>query len=206
MRTKNQTLGEQAARFSLYAPFVAFLIGAIGRGARTEPGVAIALFSINMLLILAGFALGIFALVSIRRYGSQYILGRAIGGLLLNGIVIAALILFLLPPLLAGSTKAKVPGHWHMRSVAAGPANQIDVTFNPDGTFHFVGSNGSASFFVDGRWVLTPSRVIGLTIERADGGAFQVGQKIGLGKVSAIDDKVLVLGTDKGDEVYDRIP
>jgi hypothetical protein len=206
MRAKNQTLGEQAARFSLYAPFVVFLIAAIGRGSH-EPGVAIALVSINMLLILAGFVLGIFALVSIRRYGSQYILGRAIGGLLLNGMAITVILIFVLPLLLAGNTKGKVAGHWHGRSVATGPQQkQVDVTFNPDGTFHFVGSGDSGSFSIDGRWVMDTSRVIGLIIERSDGGAPRAGAKIRWGKVNTIDGKQLVLSTEDGEEVYDRVP
>jgi hypothetical protein len=207
MRAKDQTLGEQAARFSLYAPFVAFLIGAIGRGAHTEPGVGIALFSINMLLILAGFALGIFALVSMRRYGRQYILGRAIGGLLLNGIVIAGLLTFMLPILLAGNTKGQVVGRWQMRSVPVGSQKQIEITLNPDGTFHFTGSGGVKAVSMDGQWVLTPGQVIGLTVERVDSGnASIVGSKIGFGAVKSVDDKKLVLRTDRGEEIYDQVP
>lgn len=208
MQARNQTLGEQAARFSLYAPFVAFLIGAIGRGAGTEPGVGIALFSINMLLILAGFGLGIFALFSMRRYGRQYILGRAIGGLLLNGIVIVCLLAFVFPLLLAGNTKGRVVGRWQMRSVAVGPQQeQIEITLNPDGTFHFTGGGGDKAVSMDGQWVLTPKQIIGLTIERVNtGNASIIGSKIGFGTVKSVDDKKLVLGTDKGEEIYDRVP
>jgi hypothetical protein len=207
MQETKQSLGEQAARFCLYAPFAVLVIGLLTLGNREQPGVNTAIFTINCLLIVAGFALGMFALLSMHRYGRQRILGRVIIGLLLNTIIIIVTLSTLFPLIRAGRMRGQVVGHWQMQSSPKGIARQFDVTFNKDGTFHFAGSGVGYEAAIDGHWVLTPSFVVGLTVENvAVGDVAAVGKKMGLGVVKAIDARQMVLRTDNGDEVYTRMP
>src|SRR3954470_15206074 len=90
------SFGEQAARFSLYVPLAVILVGCFSRST-TEPGVAAALAWFNVALIVAGFLLGIVALLSIRKFGPERILRRAIFGILFNGLAIALLVSVLGP-------------------------------------------------------------------------------------------------------------
>ncbi len=156
MSEAKQSFGEQAARFGLYAPFVVLAIGWFTTGS-DDRSVAIAVFSINMVLILSGFALSVIALASMRRYGRRGILGRGIAGLLFNGLVLAAVATFLLPKVFAGNIKGQIVGHWRMQANPSTPGKQIDITFSPGGKFHFVMSDsGHAPVMADGDWVLTP--------------------------------------------------
>ena len=80
---------KQAALFSLVAPFVGFGIGIFGQQAvQGNRAAAIILGCISTLLILTGFVLGIIALFGIKKYGKKGILGRAIAGVCINGVII----------------------------------------------------------------------------------------------------------------------
>src|SRR4051794_3611925 len=68
---ERQSFGEQAARFSLYVPPAVLVIGCITRGNADQPGVGMTIAWINLALIVAGFLLGVAALISMRIYGRQ---------------------------------------------------------------------------------------------------------------------------------------
>src|SRR5688572_19184773 len=97
MPRPKQSFGEQAARFSLYAPFAVLLIGLLTLGNRDQWGVGITIGVINILLLVAGLGLGIVALLSMRRFGRERILGRAIVGILLNGLAVGFIASALFP-------------------------------------------------------------------------------------------------------------
>src|SRR2546423_750075 len=84
MRDSKESFGVQAARFSMYVPVAVVLIGCFSRGSGDQPSVVIAHFWLNVAPILAGFVLGIVALLSIRPFGTGGILGRAIVGVWLH--------------------------------------------------------------------------------------------------------------------------
>ncbi len=205
MPKQPQTFGEQAARFSLYAPVAAILIGIFTAANREQPGVAIVLAVINCLLILAGLIFGVIALLSIKRYGRQHILGRAIGGLVFNGIIIASLLTFLVPAVMAGRMKAKVAGRWLSRSNPPG-ITKMEVTFGKTGVFTLVSSAGdTTASSLEGQWGLTRNHMLGVTIDRVIVGNPSVtGKWIGLGIIQAVDDQHLVLRANNADETYTR--
>ena len=83
------SFARQAALFSLLAPFVSIGINIFGHQAVQGNGVAMILLGGTCtLLILAGFVLGIVALVGTRKRGTKGILGKAIAGICINGIII----------------------------------------------------------------------------------------------------------------------
>ena len=206
------TFGEQAARFSVYVPVCVLLIGCFARS-NSDPNVSLILFWLNVSLILAGFVLGIIVLLSMKQYGTEGILGRAIAGILLNGLCIGLLIVVMLPLLGAGRTKDQVVGHWRMTNKPDPAIKQIDLTLTKNGRFDLTTQRvDGISVTIDGTWVFTPKRLIGVTVEHvnASGGAnadtSMVGKKIGLGTVKTIDQEQMVLATDKGEESYKRLP
>lgn len=86
----------QAAQASFLAPIIAFGIGIlvnIGNAGHTSPLVGIITGSVCTILILLGFVFAIIALLGIRHHGKKGILGRAIAGLCINGILIAFIII-----------------------------------------------------------------------------------------------------------------
>jgi hypothetical protein len=202
-----QSFGEQAARFSLYAPLLAFFIGIIANASRDKASAAMPLLIINCLLVVAGLVLGIAALVSMRRYGRQGILGRAIAGVLLNGMIVTALAAVVLPLVLAGRVKNQLPGQWSLQAAPKQVMDSTTMTLNQDGTFILESSRDSATIMsVSGTWVLTRTRVLGVNIERVkQGEPSAVGQRIGLGTVKSIDEKQMTLQTDNGEERYARV-
>jgi hypothetical protein len=208
MARSNQSPGEQAARFSLYAPLVVFVIGIFSRSSHGELGVAIALFSINVFLIIVGFGLGVLALFSMQWYGPERILGRAVGGVLLNGLLMVFILFFMLPLLTAGRVKGQLAGHWQKRPDTASAGVQLDLTLADDGAFHFTSSGDPhGPVVLDGKWAMTPMHGIRLNIERVDvGSPSAVGKNFLVGTVKTIDDKQLILRTETGEEAYDKIP
>ena len=189
-------MGEQAAKFSMYAPLVALAIGCLGRaGGMQDRSAAMVLATINMLLIVAGFILGIVALISVKKHSPERILGRAIIGIILNGLVLA-LILFAFSSMgSAGQIKKQVVGAWQYQS---GPDRNLKtalITFNADDTFKmqstFVSGGGVS---MTGKWSFSPPG--------SDGS--MNGQKIALGAVKRVDLRELVLASEKGDETFKR--
>jgi hypothetical protein len=80
----------QAAKAAWMAPLIAFLLGCCTVGAkRGAPSASLVISMIQLLLILAGVGLGIFALTGVGKHGSEGILAPAIVGLVLNVGIIA---------------------------------------------------------------------------------------------------------------------
>lgn len=64
----------------------------VGLRDQAVPLVGIITGSVSVLLIVLGFAFGIVALLGMRRHGRTGILGRAIAGVCINGILIAVMV------------------------------------------------------------------------------------------------------------------
>lgn len=108
-----RSLFHQAAKYSLYAPIAALLLGMTGNivlddlsetGFARLGGLAIGVF--NIFLILSGFAAGIVALFGIGRHGAKGIVGPAVPGMLISGILILFMALAT-PALLRAVEKAR---------------------------------------------------------------------------------------------------
>jgi hypothetical protein len=207
-----QSFGEQAARFSMYVPIAVFLIGCFGRAGasadKSDRSVALTLFGINMLLIVTGFV------PRHRRAGLDETLRAgahprpAIIGVVLNGLALLLVATVFLPLMGAGNTKQQVVGTWRLTNSADPSIKQLDITFNKDDTFTFVSSRvDGAKVTITGKWVFTPTKTIGLDVEKLNGedNPAMTGKKMGLGKVKKIDAKNMTLTTDKGEEVYQRV-
>jgi hypothetical protein len=205
-----QSFGEQAARFSLYAPIAAILVGCFSRSSNSERSVVLALAWFNLALIGAGFVLGIIALLSMKKFGRERILGRALFGILINGLVLGLFVSVLMPSRASAAVRQQVVGRWQLQSSSQQQASsQLEVALNADGTFKLTSrSSDGRSGSVIGTWVMTPTRTVGITVDRVEGGGDTslVGKKIGLGQVKQVDAGRLVLTTDKGEEVYQRLP
>ena len=205
-RPQKQSLGEQLARFSLYVPVVILVLGFCTTGVtQRDRSVGVALFYLNVTLIVLGFLAGIGALVSMSRFGKSGILGRAIGGLLLNGLAIGALLAFLTPLVRTAQMRTALVGDWAL--VQAPDLNaKIDVHFDKDGRFRFTTDDALNSPAVfSGKWALTSNRVVAIKIEQVENGNQEmVGQSIGLGSIESVDQKQMVLKTDKGHETYQK--
>lgn len=82
----------QAAQASFLAPLISigigFFVNVIGSGGHPSPLAGIITGSLCSLLIVLGLLFGIIALFGIRRYGKKGILGRAIAGILINGLLL----------------------------------------------------------------------------------------------------------------------
>ena len=183
------------------------VIGFFGRILRDEAGRAQVLLFINIALIVCGLCAGIFALLSMRRYGRKRILGRSIVGVIFNGLIIAALLNLFLPSLLSGTSRSNVVGKWTAK-LATKPPSTVVVAFDEDGAFRYdaSGANGQVAT-LSGTWVMTPTKTIGLTIEDVgQGDRTAIGQQLRFGIVQLIDEKQMVVKTDRGEEVYQRIP
>ena len=85
----SNSFARQAALFSLLAPFVAIGINIFGHQAVQGNRVGmIVLGGTCTLLILLGFVFGIVALIGMRKHGKKGILGKAITGVCINGVII----------------------------------------------------------------------------------------------------------------------
>jgi hypothetical protein len=85
----HNSFAKQAALFSLLAPFVSIGINICGNQA--VQGNRVGMFVLGgtcTLLILLGFVFGIVALIGMRKHGTKGILGKALAGVCLNGIIL----------------------------------------------------------------------------------------------------------------------
>jgi len=83
----------QAANFSLAAPFIAMVLNWFSRDeVRRNRGSMLIVGGICMLLIVSGFILGVIALVRTKKCGREGIFGKAITGVCINGLYIAAIL------------------------------------------------------------------------------------------------------------------
>ncbi len=203
-RVEKQSIGEQLARFSLYVPLVVMVLGFCTTGiTERERDVGIALFYFNVALIVSGFLAGIAALISISRFGRSGILYRALGGIILNGIVIVATFAFLLPVIRTAQMREAIVGHW---TLTQGPtlAAKVEVQLEKDGRFRFTADDGTNPVAtIAGRWAFTRDHLLGFSVEEiTNGNPEMTGKKIGVGTVLSADKAQMVLKTDKGNETY----
>ena len=78
----------------MLAPLIAIAMNLFGRQAVQGNRFAmIILGGTSTLLILLGFAFGIVALTGVRKHGAKGILGRAIAGICINGVIIAFMLI-----------------------------------------------------------------------------------------------------------------
>jgi ABC-type molybdate transport system permease subunit len=85
----------QAAQASLMCPLMAVgvsIVVNVGLGNQPMPMVKMITGGLSVLLIVLGFVFGIVALVGMRRHGRQGIMGRAIAGVCINGLLIAVMV------------------------------------------------------------------------------------------------------------------
>ncbi len=116
----------QAAKGAWVAPLIAFGLGCCTRGVqRASPGVGATIGIFQIVLIVAGVGLGIFALVGVRKHGGSGILFPAIAGLVLNALFIG-LIVVLAMMLMTGRLPVGAGG-----GGVAPPAPTVPVTPNP---------------------------------------------------------------------------
>jgi hypothetical protein len=101
------SFARQAALFSLLAPLVSIGVNVVGH--QSVQGNQVGMMVLGgtcTLLILAGFVLGIVALIGTRKHGRKGILGRAIAGICINGIIICFM-LVAIPSFLKAAERAK---------------------------------------------------------------------------------------------------
>jgi hypothetical protein len=92
----------QAAKASLFAPLLSFIIGMLAQPQMRGNRIGMFIIgSISTLLIIAGFILGIMALVSCRRHGYVDTFGRAVTGTLINGLFVFGM-LVIVPRVMMG--------------------------------------------------------------------------------------------------------
>jgi len=201
-----ESSGQQRARFSLYAPFVAYLIGQVAKVSNDQT-VAIIAVVINLGLIVTGFCLALAALAAYSQHHRSGVLGRAIGGVLFNGLALAGAAYVLVP--LAGhlQTKHKLAGRWSMNVPPGYVIKSATLTLTPDGDFTLESSTARGPTALAGHWGLNREEVLGVKVDRVSTGAnpATIGKPIGLGKVQSVDDYQMTLTTDHGEETYARI-
>jgi ABC-type molybdate transport system permease subunit len=99
----------QAAQASLLAPLFSVGVGVVvnvGMGNQATPLAKLITGCLSVLLILSGFILGIVALLGTRRYGKKGIMGRAVAGICINGVIIAFMIISI-PTYMKAAERAK---------------------------------------------------------------------------------------------------
>jgi hypothetical protein len=99
----------QAAQASLLAPLTAVgvsIVVNVGIGNQASPLAKIITGSLCVLLIVLGLVFGIVALFGVRHHGRKGILGRAIAGVCINGILIALMALSI-PGFMKAAERAK---------------------------------------------------------------------------------------------------
>lgn len=194
------SFGMQAARFSIFAPFTVFLISVFTKSVQEQSrGALMAILSINILLIVMGFIFGIVALVSTRRFGREGIFGRAISGIVLNGLVLMVVLFILAPMANSARIKTHLVGHWSLIQTQQETEKngQLELIIDKNGDIDLIQTIGSLPpETIHGQWGLTKSNVIGIKIED---------KKFGLGSVKTLDEIELILGTDSGEEMYKRV-
>ena len=206
MAEDNQTFGEQAARFSLYAPFVALGIGILLIRDSATGGLKFSLAVLNCILIGAGLVFGVVALALIRRHNRRRILGRALVGVLLNAFLAVSATTFFLTARHRVSLGDQVVGHWQTTTKTPAMIVTGDFFYKPDGTFDMKTTRSDGlTVNVHGRWGLSKSNQLVLSPTQSDGDQAILKQQLVLGKVMQADDQQLILDTGSGQEISHRI-
>lgn len=93
MRKEGESFAAQAARCSLFIPMLTIVVNVLSGSLKAaSPEFGVFLGWLLMLIYLGCFGLAIYALLMIRRHGRKGILGFALGGLVLNLLIIASFI------------------------------------------------------------------------------------------------------------------
>lgn len=93
MRKEGEPFAAQAARCSLFIPLLAIVVNVFsGSLKKATPEFGVFLGWVLFLVYLGCFGLAIYALFMIRKHGRKGILGFAVGGLVLNLLIIASFI------------------------------------------------------------------------------------------------------------------
>lgn len=101
---------KKAATFSAVAPFVGMAINIFGRHAAPDNRtLVIVLGAASTLLVVAGFVCALVGLFGVRRHGPQGILGRALAGAFMNGLLIAVMLVTLSAMLKTGGQAPQPP-------------------------------------------------------------------------------------------------
>jgi hypothetical protein len=217
--TERESIGVQAARFALYSPVAVLMLGCFttfaGRQSAADGAVQassaaqtnVALAWLNVALIVVGFLLGLFALISMRRFGREGILWRASTGIVLNGLLLLVLMSVFSAARGMANQRAQLVGTWHLQSAPEKMAGSMALSLRADGTFDFDQTNPAGKRTrVFGEWVMLRDRKLGISIDRVENANPQmVGQKMGLGFVESVDAGQMKLRTDAGNEVYSRV-
>jgi fumarate reductase subunit D len=86
-----------AAKFSLWAPVLTIPVNLLATFTLTSAQASgeylgsVVQTGVTALVIVTGFALGWFALLKARRVGREQIFGRAVAGIVINGVLMAGL-------------------------------------------------------------------------------------------------------------------
>jgi hypothetical protein len=92
-RAEGGGFARQAATFSIAAPIVAIALNWFSREAVRGNRIGMMIVGCTViLLILSGFVLGIVALVQMKKDGREGVLGKAIAGVCINGLLIALML------------------------------------------------------------------------------------------------------------------
>jgi hypothetical protein len=84
---------KRAARYSIYAPIAAVLLNWLSNSVGMETAqMKLIIGSIIIALFIIGLVMAVIALIGMRKHGKKGILGYAVAGLLINGLVIAGTI------------------------------------------------------------------------------------------------------------------
>ena len=94
---RERTSAVSAAKFSLWAPVLTIPVNLLttvvlssAQASGTYLG-SVVQTGVTSLVIVTGFALGWFALLKTRRVGRQVVFGRAVAGIVINGVLIVGL-------------------------------------------------------------------------------------------------------------------
>ena len=199
--------GEQASKFSLYAPIVALVLGFLTINNR-QGGAGVFIAWTNVGLAVSGLCLGLFSLTKLGASNRNCILVRALIGIILNGLIVVGVVMILNMASTTLTIHDRIVGHWRVTKSVVRNTGQTSVTYRPDGTCELVqtsaeGRSGKAT----GNWLLEAAgHHLLITIRHGDGDASLAGKTLNLGRVKSVDDSQMVLDTGAGDEISQRIP
>jgi hypothetical protein len=123
--SQQKPFAKQAATFSLWAPLTAFAANIVARAAGMPRATLMVVGIVSMALYVSGLALGIVALVGIRKHGREGIVGRAGLGVVINTAVLL-LALMILPALVRARGMAR-----QIKAKEAAMANAEPYRFSP---------------------------------------------------------------------------
>ena len=136
-----QPFAFQAAIAGIGAPLISiilnfvFLIGSVNPNEKSSPLSSSVIGQVSLLLVAAGFVFSIIALVSIPKHGRKGLLGRGIGGLILNGLLLAFVLLSFWFAVRPDPRIARLAGSWECVDTKVGIRQQFD--FLPQQQFHY---------------------------------------------------------------------